>query len=252
MIELSRIAALLFRTDFVQSAAPSIADVQQLVEYEHIFPEQLRQGMEEELPQYVANAAHYRMLPFECSLEFTGRRAVAWWEPYVQRERLGMCAAVAGAARLAAGAVAFSKVEAVRQPKGKPSKARLHFQLQISTSTEASAVKEKFGGSFAEGAMEAMLHLGGWQQALVLVSAKAEVDYFNQEMASVLAHWKQWGSKVPSWSRAARRIMSFTPSSACVERIFSYFKNSFSHLQMKAMQDYVALPVMLQYNSRGV
>ena len=127
---------------------------------------------------------------------------------------------------------------------------RLHFELSLNCRDDAGAVKCSLAASFLEDFTSSMSNYAGWPNSLSAVSAICKVGFFGNEMASLLRHWSTEGIKVKSWAEGAQRALAFTPSSASVERVFSVFKNSFLHLQMYSLRDYVTLSVMLQYNNR--
>ena len=60
--------------------------------------------------------------------------------------------------------------------------------------------------------------------------------------------WKQNQDDLPVWSREAKKVFLLQPSSASVERVFSLLKSSFGDKQETALQDYIEVSLMLQYN----
>ena len=60
--------------------------------------------------------------------------------------------------------------------------------------------------------------------------------------------WKTNQDKLPQWASACKRMLLVQPSSAAAERVFSLLQNSFSKGQTSALQDYIQISVMLQYN----
>ena len=53
---------------------------------------------------------------------------------------------------------------------------------------------------------------------------------------------------IPHWATAFKLIALVRPSSAACKRVFSLLTNAFSLQQESAMEDYISLSVMLQYN----
>ena len=68
----------------------------------------------------------------------------------------------------------------------------------------------------------------------------------------MLKFWSTHGEKFKEWSKAARIIFSFTPSSATCERVFSLLKYMFGETQMSSLSDYIQAALMLKYNERTV
>lgn len=64
----------------------------------------------------------------------------------------------------------------------------------------------------------------------------------------IMPFWKSRSADLPTWSAMARAFATMTTSSAAAERAFSILNNSFSQRQTAALEDYVSLSVMLQYN----
>ena len=63
--------------------------------------------------------------------------------------------------------------------------------------------------------------------------------------------WKIHQEQLPQWASACKRMLLVQPSSAAAERVFSLLQNSFLKCQTSALQDYIQISVMLQYNSRS-
>ena len=53
-----------------------------------------------------------------------------------------------------------------------------------------------------------------------------------------------------NWAKAFTLVALVRPSSAAAERVFSILSDSFSSQQHLALEDYIQLSVMLQYNDR--
>ncbi len=66
----------------------------------------------------------------------------------------------------------------------------------------------------------------------------------------VLMWWKSHEGTLPKWSSTCKKLLLVQPSSAAAERVFSLLNNSFSSQQESALEDYIQLSVMLQYNYR--
>ena len=61
--------------------------------------------------------------------------------------------------------------------------------------------------------------------------------------------WLKYVAKLPLWSRAFDACMLLVPSSCSAERAFSLLKATFKDNQKTALNDYVELAVMAQFNS---
>ena len=60
--------------------------------------------------------------------------------------------------------------------------------------------------------------------------------------------WKTHQDQLPHWASVCKRMLLVQPSSAAAERVFSLLANSFSISQTFALEDYIQISVMLQYN----
>ena len=63
--------------------------------------------------------------------------------------------------------------------------------------------------------------------------------------------WKYHNADIPMWARSFRKIALIQPSSAGAERVFSLLQTSFGKQQEHSLEDYIQLPVMMQYNYRN-
>ena len=63
--------------------------------------------------------------------------------------------------------------------------------------------------------------------------------------------WKYHSADIPMWARSFRKIALIHPSSAAAERVFSLLQSSFGKQQEQALEDYIQLSVMMQYNYRN-
>ena len=63
-----------------------------------------------------------------------------------------------------------------------------------------------------------------------------------------LEWWEHNKGTLPKWSQGFSKIALIQPSSASVERVFSVLKKHFTQYQHSALQDYVEVSVMLEYN----
>ena len=61
----------------------------------------------------------------------------------------------------------------------------------------------------------------------------------------VLQWWKNHQNDLPRWSAA---FISVKPSSAAFERVFSLLAYLFKCQQSSLLEDYIEVPLMLQYN----
>ena len=69
---------------------------------------------------------------------------------------------------------------------------------------------------------------------------------------AVLAFYRAYNPRFPTWAKAARIIFAMAPSSAASERVFSLVKNMFGKEQFAAMADFIQGSHMLRYNKRRV
>lgn len=67
---------------------------------------------------------------------------------------------------------------------------------------------------------------------------------------NVLEWWSQHSEEIPSWTSACKQILLLQPSSAASERVFSLLQNSFNNRQEQALQDYIEMSLILQYNNK--
>ena len=65
-----------------------------------------------------------------------------------------------------------------------------------------------------------------------------------------LSWWKRHCADLPNWASALRQVLLIQPSSAEAERVFSLLACSFGASQESALQDYLEVSLMLQYNGR--
>lgn len=65
-----------------------------------------------------------------------------------------------------------------------------------------------------------------------------------------LQWWKNHADTLPKWSSVCRSVLLVQPSSAAAERVFSLLSSAFNWQQESALEDYVQLSVLLQYNNR--
>ena len=66
----------------------------------------------------------------------------------------------------------------------------------------------------------------------------------------VTTWWSQHERELPNWAAACKKVLLIQPSSAASERVFSLLENSFRNNQARAMEDYIEVSLMLQYNKR--
>ena len=64
----------------------------------------------------------------------------------------------------------------------------------------------------------------------------------------ILQWWKNHQNDLPRWSAAFKSVILVQPSSAASEQVFSLLANSFQCQQSSALEDYIELSLMLQYN----
>ena len=63
-----------------------------------------------------------------------------------------------------------------------------------------------------------------------------------------LEWWRRHEESLPYWTAAFRKVLLVQPSSAAAERVFSLMKATFTDQQDCALQDYLEVSLMLQYN----
>jgi hypothetical protein len=85
-----------------------------------------------------------------------------------------------------------------------------------------------------------------------LLKYKAAADEFAAENGDddnkLWTFWKQNRDRLPHFFKAACEIAIIQPSSATVERLFSYLSSAFHDDQKHALEDYKATSTMLRYN----
>ena len=88
----------------------------------------------------------------------------------------------------------------------------------------------------------------------MLASLKAELPAYIAKADGIdnkycaLQWWKSNAAELPHWSALARKVLLVQPSSAAAERVFSILSNSFGDRKLNALEDYLEISVMLQYN----
>ena len=77
-------------------------------------------------------------------------------------------------------------------------------------------------------------------------------DHFTETDEQILYFWYQQraNTDVETWHNAFLHVASMAPTSAAVERLFSYLQRAFSDSQTLALRDYVETSVKLRYNKR--
>lgn len=74
-----------------------------------------------------------------------------------------------------------------------------------------------------------------------------------EELDSIVSFWRINGSEMPALSRFVKYAFTIITSSAAAERVFSVIKRSFDTGQKCALEDYVFLSTIMQYNkAKGV
>jgi hypothetical protein len=76
-------------------------------------------------------------------------------------------------------------------------------------------------------------------------------DKKGHDTFDIVAWWAAAAKKLPNTALALRGVATHSPNSAPPERVFSILNNSFDDDQQTALNDYVELSLMLQYNTRG-
>lgn len=92
----------------------------------------------------------------------------------------------------------------------------------------------------------------------LITNLKAELaDYIAAaegvvETIDPLKWWKdkEENGSLVNWAQAFKLILLIQPSSGAAERVFSLLNNTFNTRQESAMEDYIQLSVMMQYNNR--
>ena len=108
-------------------------------------------------------------------------------------------------------------------------------------SPDASAIEELKIFPFLCSAVRNLL---GELPAYLAVAEGVSVD------VDPLKWWEKQEPQLPHWANSCRKVLLCQPSSAAVERVFSTLKNSFNDQQSRALEDYVELSLMLQWNER--
>lgn len=73
------------------------------------------------------------------------------------------------------------------------------------------------------------------------------------ELDSIVRFWRNNGNQMPSLRRFVKYAFTIITSSAAAERVFSVIKRSFDTGQKGALEDYVFLSTIMQYNKvKGV
>jgi len=85
---------------------------------------------------------------------------------------------------------------------------------------------------------------------LELPSYLAAADGTPREV-NALEWWNHNKSTLPQWSQAFNKVILVQPSSASAERVFSILKRQFTQYQNSALQDYVEVGVMLEFNDHN-
>lgn len=70
----------------------------------------------------------------------------------------------------------------------------------------------------------------------------------SDELEAIVAFWRTNAHQLRKLNLFVRYCFTIQCSSACVERVFSILKNSFDDKQKLALEDYVQLSLMRQYN----
>ena len=74
---------------------------------------------------------------------------------------------------------------------------------------------------------------------------------FSIDYAQLVLHKVANAGKIPNLVLALRGVLTHAPNSAPPERVFSILNDCFDDDQLSALDDYVQLSLMLQYNARG-
>ena len=83
---------------------------------------------------------------------------------------------------------------------------------------------------------------------LELPSYLATADGTRREV-NPLEWWEHNKGMLPKWSLGFNKVVLIQPSSASVERVFSLLKTHFTQSQQSALQDYIKVGVMLEFNN---
>ena len=66
-----------------------------------------------------------------------------------------------------------------------------------------------------------------------------------------MLQWRDCHSEdLPTWSKVYKNIILLQSPSATSDRVFSLLENSFTHRQERALEDYIEVSIMLQYNEK--
>ena len=83
---------------------------------------------------------------------------------------------------------------------------------------------------------------------LELPSYLAAADGTPRQVNS-LEWWEHNKGTLPKWSQGFSKVILIQLSSVSVERVFSILKRHFTQSQQSALQDYVEVEVMLEFNN---
>jgi hypothetical protein len=65
----------------------------------------------------------------------------------------------------------------------------------------------------------------------------------------VVAFWKLYEKKLPTWAQMAKKFMTLQPSSAAIERVWSLFSNFFGDNGKNSLIDFIFCVLALKYNA---
>ena len=87
--------------------------------------------------------------------------------------------------------------------------------------------------------------------SLILVLA-SHINELHFDIESIVPLFKSHAlmHEIPAWAQIAFLLATQQVSSAAVERVFSFLKNTFKETQEKALSDYVLSVVIQRYNKR--
>ena len=80
------------------------------------------------------------------------------------------------------------------------------------------------------------------------ISAAKEFEAVDEDEDPLWTLWRQNRTRLPLLFKAAREVAVTQPSSAAVERLFSYLTNGFNDNQKQALEDIKATQVMVRHN----
>jgi len=80
------------------------------------------------------------------------------------------------------------------------------------------------------------------------LNAAREFQAVEEDEDHLWTFWRQNRARLPLFFKAAHEVAIIQPSSAAIERLFSYLTNGFNDNQKQALEDIKATQVMVRHN----